>query len=408
MKDYKRIHTYSFAEYTQNDLGLVEFFAAEDTLEVSEGLHAHDWIEMIYIIRGEGLLQVNGEEYPFQKGSLMRLFPFHIHALKKTTEIPVEYVCCRFPLAVLLYLDVNFSKRYSSYYILEHLAPLVELPRENKDKIHQSFLEIITENKLKNEYSNNLIIAELTRITIYFERASQQLEMRKLASNKKSIWEAIQYMHLYFNQNIDAKKTAAAFQFSVSQLNHELYQVTGKSFTENLHEIRIRNACAMMAFPELSITYIHQYVGYTSSATFYRVFKKMKGTTPDAYRSNNQNTFFSTSDKADTVWKIMMYISDHFKESITLEQVSQAIYLSPDTIKETIQNNLSLSFYELLHRIRMLYACSLLKATELEIAYIAAYVGYDSLRTFNRNFKEYMGVTPSQYRQERGSLSSFS
>ncbi|MGM0213943.1 helix-turn-helix transcriptional regulator [Enterococcus sp. AZ109] len=397
MRDYKNIHTYSLAEYHQQNIHPVSFESAKKCLVHSEELHAHDYIEMIYILNGQGYLNVNGRKYPFETGSLIRLFSFHIHGLEKHAET-VEYVYCRFPLSVLMYVDVDLSKRYSSYYILENLPPIVTIAPANQAKVQQSFSEILEEKEQQDIYCDNLIIAELTKLSLYFERASQQAE--KLAPEQTPIWQALQYMHLYFNQALTAKTVAEKFQLSVAQLNHQLYQKTGTNFMGNLHEIRIRNACAMMPFSELSIAYIQRYVGYQSSATFYRVFKKLKGTTPEAYRKNNLPQETTIHDKADTVWRIILFVAEHFKENIRLDDAAKRLFLSPHTIKQTLQADLSISFAELLVNIRMAYATSLIKATKLEIAYIAAYVGYDSLRSFNRHFKEYLGVTPREYRLE--------
>lgn len=400
MKNYVNIHTYSFAEYTQSDLSLADFSIIEEDLLRSEELHAHDFIEMIYILSGEGQLEVNDEIYELSAGALLRLFPFHIHRLKKTKQAELSYIRLLFPLSVLLYLDVDFSKRYSSYYAMEYFPPLVQIPATTQEKVVQILRESQEEHEQKIAYSSQFIMAGLTKLTVYFERQARLLEAQQRQKDRSSIWEVLQYLHLHFNQEIDAKTVSEKFGRSIVQLNHGLYQITCKNFTDNLHEIRLRNACAMMAFPELSITYIHQYVGYQSPATFYRVFKKLKGTTPENYRKENLSFKAAPNEKVDTTWKIIMYLSDQFKEAITLESASQALYLSQDTIKETLLNNLDISFYDLLQRIRMLYAGALLKGTELEVAYIAAYVGYDSLRTFNRNFKEYLGVTPGQYRRE--------
>lgn len=65
MKDYENIHTYSLAEYRQQRVQMLEFEMGEVRLMRSEELHAHDSIEMIYIQKGQGTLNVNGNRYPF-------------------------------------------------------------------------------------------------------------------------------------------------------------------------------------------------------------------------------------------------------------------------------------------------------------------------------------------------------
>jgi AraC-like DNA-binding protein len=51
--------------------------------------------------------------------------------------------------------------------------------------------------------------------------------------------------------------------------------------------------------------------------------------------------------------------------------------------------------------LRIYKACQLLAETELKITTIGLEVGYDTLSTFNRNFRRLAGRTPSAFRAER-------
>ena len=50
--------------------------------------------------------------------------------------------------------------------------------------------------------------------------------------------------------------------------------------------------------------------------------------------------------------------------------------------------------------IKMKYATKLLKRTNMNILHISTFLGYDSIASFNRNFKKYFNTTPSDYRNE--------
>ena len=57
-----------------------------------------------------------------------------------------------------------------------------------------------------------------------------------------------------------------------------------------------------------------------------------------------------------------------------------------------------MSFTEYLNHYRITQATQLLKNTEEKVTNIAFQVGYENLRTFNRNFQKIVGMRPNIYR----------
>ena len=58
------------------------------------------------------------------------------------------------------------------------------------------------------------------------------------------------------------------------------------------------------------------------------------------------------------------------------------------------------SLVDFIHKFRILEAKEQLKKTDNTVAYIAKAVGYTNIRTFNRVFKKYEGITPTQYQEQ--------
>jgi two-component system response regulator YesN len=59
---------------------------------------------------------------------------------------------------------------------------------------------------------------------------------------------------------------------------------TGKNFIDFLIEIRINEAKKFLARPELKVYEVGSLVGYSETASFIRVFKKVVGISPAEYR----------------------------------------------------------------------------------------------------------------------------
>jgi AraC-like DNA-binding protein len=60
-----------------------------------------------------------------------------------------------------------------------------------------------------------------------------------------------------------------------------------------------------------------------------------------------------------------------------------------------------LSFLGVVNRYRVNYACDLLVNTEKGITEISMICGFESTRSFNRNFRSITGVSPRDYRSGR-------
>jgi len=62
---------------------------------------------------------------------------------------------------------------------------------------------------------------------------------------------------------------------------------TGSTVVEHLNEVRIKNACTMLAYSDASVETVAEECGFTNVKNFCRVFKNIVGTTPNRYRTSH-------------------------------------------------------------------------------------------------------------------------
>lgn len=98
----------------------------------------------------------------------------------------------------------------------------------------------------------------------------------------------------------------------------------------------------------------------------------------------------------DSVKKLLLFCSEHYRESLTLEVLAKELHLSRDYISHIFSDRLGIHFPDFINRLRVEQACQhLVKGCSMtEVAYNA---GFSSIRSFNRNFKQIMGMSPSSY-----------
>lgn len=93
------------------------------------------------------------------------------------------------------------------------------------------------------------------------------------------------------------------------------------------------------------------------------------------------------------------YIRNHYNEDISLEMIAGKVFVNPAYFSQLFKKEMGCGFNDYLNNLRIENAKILLKQPFLKVNEVADMVGYNSIAYFNRIFKKYIGVTPSEYRE---------
>ncbi len=97
-----------------------------------------------------------------------------------------------------------------------------------------------------------------------------------------------------------------------------------------------------------------------------------------------------------TEHKIIAYCTEHFREELTLDSVSEALHISKYHISHLFSNKMQVGFCTFINSLRMSEACRMLKKGE-GVTEAAISSGFPSTRTFNRIFRAEHNMTPTDY-----------
>lgn len=117
-----------------------------------------------------------------------------------------------------------------------------------------------------------------------------------------------------------------------------------------------------------------------------------KDNTPKASKQTDNLEVFSQIQHACT------HITEHYAEDITLDSVSHQFGFSKYHFSRLFKAYIGETFYRYLNGIRMSTAQTMLTQPDTSVTDIAYSVGYSSMSSFIRMFKDFYGCTPSQYR----------
>ena len=105
-----------------------------------------------------------------------------------------------------------------------------------------------------------------------------------------------------------------------------------------------------------------------------------------------------TSDKQTLIFKILSFIESNFKEDCSLLELAKNMGYNKDYLSRCFNDKMNIPYNQYLNVRRLNHAAYLLSNTDYNILTCAIESGYTSVRTFNRNFKLFYGMTPEEYK----------
>ncbi|MBP3633909.1 MAG: AraC family transcriptional regulator [Oscillospiraceae bacterium] len=109
-------------------------------------------------------------------------------------------------------------------------------------------------------------------------------------------------------------------------------------------------------------------------------------------------SFSEQQVKDGMVSQLVRYCSAHFKEPLTIGDVSKALYVSSSHISHTFNEKLKISFPDYINSLRLDEAVRLLEHSDLSMEQIAEEAGFPTTRTFHRAFRKKYNISPSKYK----------
>ena len=94
---------------------------------------------------------------------------------------------------------------------------------------------------------------------------------------------------------------------------------------------------------------------------------------------------------------ILNFVFNHYSEPITIQQVADALYISPSYLMHLFKSCTGKTFNTFLMEYRMEKAMELLQTSGIQIQAVAQAVGYSDVKYFNKLFKKHTSLTPSEY-----------
>lgn len=114
-----------------------------------------------------------------------------------------------------------------------------------------------------------------------------------------------------------------------------------------------------------------------------------------------RTTFEKASITGDfkLIHRILTFVEENFTDKCTLKEVSKILKYDYAYLSKQFVKTMNMSYTEYLNRYRINQACYLINNnSNIAVGDVFSKCGFESARSFNRNFKKYTGMTPSEFK----------
>ncbi len=116
--------------------------------------------------------------------------------------------------------------------------------------------------------------------------------------------------------------------------------------------------------------------------------------------AGKEKRYTFTAQRNAAIIGALDYVMKHYAEKIRICELAQACHISETHFRRLFQAVMHIPPNSYINLIRVEMACKLMCSTSEPLKEIAAKCGFTTLSSFNRHFREFIGVSPLQWRRD--------
>ncbi|MFV0241891.1 MAG: AraC family transcriptional regulator [Lacrimispora sphenoides] len=253
--------------------------------------HKHNYIEVIYMCKGETVHYIDGEKVVLKTGELLFL---NQHATQEILPAGEKDIGINF-IILPEFFDTAFEMmgeeenllrdflvgclcndpRYASYL---HFQVADVLPVQNL--VENMVWTLLSDQRGKrsiNQITMGLLFLQLLH---YTDKISHTLE----SFEQKLIFQVLTYIDENYKDG-ELTELSALLNYNIYWLSRAIKRLTGRTYKELLQVKRLNQASVLLLNTRLSVTDISIAVGYDNTSYFHRIFRNYYGMSPKEYRA---------------------------------------------------------------------------------------------------------------------------
>ena len=248
-------------------------------------LHWHDSMELVYVKKGSGIVQVGVNAYPAEQGDIYIFAPGTLHALHQRGQAVMEYENIIFELELLGGAEDLCAEKYLLPLQSGRLLLPARLTPNDLCYLQAAacLREVEEANRAKLPGYELLVKGALLRfLSLLIAQGKQQLPAE--TADTRRLKAVLQWISVHYAEGLRVADAAGVCSFSSSHFMRWFRQMTGQSFVAFLNEYRLNAAAEALHATDETVLTIASRCGFENLSYFNRAFKAHFGMTPREYR----------------------------------------------------------------------------------------------------------------------------
>lgn len=252
-------------------------------------LHWHEEIELIYIKKGEGIVNVDLERCPVSAGSIVLVLPGQLHSIESIPKKTMEYENILFNLNMLIGKEQDPCTRDYFQPILQGTCDLPQIITSDVPW-YTAFVTCIDEaDEICKYYPIAYPLAIKSKLfQMFYILFYNQTKKPPKTRPQKSIDKAkyiLQYVTEHYDTHLSIEAMAEACNLSESHFMKFFKSAFNMTFTEYVNDYRLCVAAHQLTAADLPVVDIAASCGFDNVSYFNRLFKRKYKMTPSQYRN---------------------------------------------------------------------------------------------------------------------------
>lgn len=243
---------------------------------------------LLYMAKGDGQVEVNGQSSPLHKNVLLFYAPGTSVELRlnSSREAMLYWVC--FDL-----FRLSRSSTQVREYRREDVFPIQGMFRRGSHEVYRLMHMLVTEDAgsktADQPYARQQLLHDLLNLLLHKEDKTEDMDMTK------RLRMTIDYMHGHYNEHIRMSKLAEWGQFHPAYYSQIFKQRMNKTPTAYLTHLRINKAKEMLLTTDKPVSQVAAQVGYGDEFYFSKRFKETSGYSPSTFPRKHHLNIVSLS-----------------------------------------------------------------------------------------------------------------
>lgn len=261
-------------------------------------LHFHDFLEIGYCVKGEGICRVGDIEYPFKKGDIQIIFPFQKHLSKNKAGHQSQWYWLNINPYALMELSGFATISKIEHLMFQEMGLCGIFPAEKYPEIAElanRFLQEALEYDATDSHHLEFCASYLYQILITLSRLSSDLPKLEMERdrNVSALFPALTIISDGIqNSSIPSVQSLSdACGMSISNFRKVWKKVIGLSPKDYITKHFLYKAEQLLLTTDKSITEISMETGFQDVSGFNRQFHSKAGMTPSEFRKRYKKVY---------------------------------------------------------------------------------------------------------------------